>query len=63
MPLPECVTLLRTIGCSGVALLFEHSPSQANEIEHFEIFGCPQENQLTQPFFIKFNLLLFFLIS
>ena len=26
--------------CSGVTLLFEHSPSQVNEIEHFEIFSC-----------------------
>ena len=30
----------------GVTLLFEHSPSWANEIEHFEIFGHPRQNQL-----------------
>ena len=33
---------------SGVTLLFEHLPNQAREIEHFEIFSCPQENQLAQ---------------
>ena len=33
---------------SGVTLIFEHSPSQMSEIEHFEIFSNPQENQLTQ---------------
>ena len=31
---------------SSVTLLFEHSPSWASEIEHFEIFSRPQENQL-----------------
>ena len=31
--------------CSGVTLLFEHSLSQVNEIEHFEIFSCLRENQ------------------
>ena len=41
---------------------FEHSPSLASEIEHFEIFSHPQESQLTQRFFVKFNLSLFFLI-
>ena len=30
---------------SGVTLLFEHSPSWASEIEHFEIFSCPRENK------------------
>ena len=30
---------------SGVTYLFEHSPSQVSEIEHFEIFSRPQENQ------------------
>ena len=34
--------------CSGVTLRFEHSPSRASEIEHLEIFSCPQENQLAQ---------------
>ena len=34
-----------------------------SEIKHFEIFNCPQENQLAQQFLVKFNLLLFFLIS
>ena len=48
---------------SGVNLLFEHSPSRTSEIEHFEIFTRPRENQLTRQFFIKFNSLLFFLIS
>ena len=47
---------------SGVTLLFEHPPSQASELEHFEIFSRPWENQLAWRFFIKFNLLLFFLI-
>ena len=46
----------------GVTLLFEHSPSQASELEHFESFSRPWENQLAQRFSIKFNLLLFFLI-
>ena len=31
---------------SVVTYLFEHSPCRATEIEHFEIFSCPQENQL-----------------
>ena len=35
---------------SGVTLLFEQSPSQASEIEHFEIFSCSQENQLPHDF-------------
>ena len=47
---------------SGITLLFEHLPSQASKIENFEIFSCPQENQLVRWFFVKFNLLLFFLI-
>ena len=42
---------------------FEHLPSLVSEIDHFEIFSRPRENQLTQQFFLKFNLLLFFLIS
>ena len=46
---------------SGVTLLFEHSPSRASEIEHFGIFTRLQENQLTRQFFVKSNLLLFFL--
>ena len=48
---------------SVVTLLFEHSLSWASEIEHCEIFSHPQENQLARQFFVKFNLLLFFLIS
>ena len=48
---------------SGVSLLFEHSPPRLNEIEHFEIFSHPKENQLAWWCFIKVNLLLFFLIS
>ena len=47
---------------SGVTLLFEHSPSQASEIEHFEILVAPRKI-FTQQFFCKFNLLLFFLNS
>ena len=35
---------------SGVALLFEHSPSRVNEIEHFEIFSRPRENKLARRF-------------
>ena len=33
---------------SGVTYLFEHSPSQASEIEYFEIFSRLQENQLAR---------------
>ena len=50
---------------SGVKLLFEHSPSQAGEIDYIEIFRRPRprENQFAQLFVVKFNMLLFFLIS
>ena len=48
---------------SGGTLLFEYLPSWASEIQHFEIFNHSQENPLTQQFLVKFNLLLFFLIS
>ena len=49
---------------SGSAtLLFEHLPSWASEIDHFENFICPQENQLVRQFFLKLNLLLSFLTS
>ena len=30
----------------GVTLLFEHSLGQAGEIDYFESFSRPQENQL-----------------
>ena len=33
---------------SGVTLLFEHSPSRAGEIDYFEIFSHPRENQLAR---------------
>ena len=33
---------------SGVTYLFEHSPNQASEIDHFEIFSRPRENQLAR---------------
>ena len=33
---------------SDVTLLFEHSPSWASEIEHFEIFSCLRGNQLAR---------------
>ena len=36
---------------SGVTLLFEHSPSRASEtseIDYFEIFGRPRENQVAR---------------
>ena len=46
---------------SGVTLLFEQLPSWASKKK--KIFSCPQENQLAQRFFVKFNLLYFFLIS
>ena len=49
--------------CSGVTLTFEHPLSWASEIENLEIFSCQRENKLAQRFFVKFNLLLFFLIS
>ena len=48
---------------SGVILLFEYSTSWASEVDHFGIFSCPQENQVTRQFYLKFNFLLFFLIS
>ena len=48
---------------SGITLLFEHSSSRASEVKHFEIITHPQDNQLALQFFVKFNLLLFFLIS
>ena len=48
---------------SGVTLRFEHSSSRVSEIEHFQIFYRPRENRLVRRFFVKFNLLLFFLIS
>ena len=32
----------------GETLLFEHLPSQAIEIDYFEIFSRPRENQLAQ---------------
>ena len=38
---------------SGVTLLFEHSPSRVSEIEHFEIFSRPRENQLARRFFVN----------
>ena len=43
----------------GETLLFEHLPSQAIEIDYFEIFSRPRENQLAQWFVTKFNLLLY----
>ena len=54
---------MKVYNSSGVTLLFKHSPSRASEIEHFEIFSRPREYQLARQFFVKFNLLLFFLIS
>ena len=48
---------------SGITLLFEHLSSRASEVKHFEIITHPQENQHAWQFFVKFNLLLFFLIS
>ena len=33
---------------SGVTLLFERSPIQTSETEHFEIFSRLRENQLAQ---------------
>ena len=51
------------IPSSDVTLLFEHLPSRASEIERFQIFSCLRENKLAQRFSVKFNLLLFFLIS
>ena len=45
---------------SGVTLLFEHLPSWASEIEHFEIFSRPRENQLARRFFINLICYCFF---
>ena len=45
---------------SGVTLLFEHSPSQASEIDYTKIFSRPRENQFAQWFSVKFNFPLFF---
>ena len=39
-------------GC-GVTLLFDHTPNQMSEIEHFEIFSHLQKNQLAQQFFVN----------
>ena len=47
---------------SGLILLFEHLPCWVSEIEHFEIFSLPQENKITQRFFIKFYWLSHFLM-
>ena len=33
---------------SAENLVFEHFPSQASEIDYFEIFSCLGENQLVQ---------------
>ena len=33
---------------SSVTLLFEPSPSQAGEIDYFDFFSRPRENQLAQ---------------
>ena len=33
---------------SGATLLFERSPSRASEIDYFEIFSRPLENQLAR---------------
>ena len=60
---PKCCILASLTEYSGVTLLFVHLPSRVSEIDHFEIFSCLQENQLAQWFFVKFNLLLLFLIS
>ena len=49
--------------CTDVTFIFEHFPSRTSKIGHFKIFSHPRENQLTRRFFVKFNLLLFFLIS
>ena len=49
--------------CRGVTLFFQHSPIRASELEHFEIFSQSCERQLAPRFFVKSNLLLFFLIS
>ena len=51
------------IPASGVILLFGLLPSQASDIEHFNTFSRPRENQLARWFFVKISLLLFFLIS
>ena len=59
----DVYSLKANVPLSDLMLLFEHFPSWASEIEHFEIFSHPQENQLTQGFFVKFNLLFFSLIS
>ena len=52
------------IHTSGVTYLFEHSPSRASEIEHFEIFSFRQENQLArQSAGLLFCYSLFFLMK
>ena len=40
---------------SGATLLFEHSPSRANEIDYFDIFSRPRENKVTRRFFLRFK--------
>ena len=49
---------------SGVTYFFEHSPSRASEIEHFEIFSHPQKNQVfRQSTGLPFCYSLFFLMK
>ena len=43
---------------SGATLLFERSPSRASEIDYFEIFSRPRENQLAQRFVLVIQCLL-----
>ena len=54
-------TVCNIFNISCVTLLFHHSPGMS-EIQHFEIFSHPQENQPVWQFFVKFDLLLLFLI-
>ena len=35
-------------GNSGVTIPFEYSPSRASEIDYFETFSRPQENQIAR---------------
>ena len=43
------MSIIYMLLCSDVTLLIEHS--WVSEIDYFEIFSCPQENQLAWQFF------------
>ena len=50
---PQCESKILISVSSGVTIFFEDLPSWASEIEHFEIFSRPRENQLARRFFVN----------